>query len=657
MGADVLPIPGIVLGAYPERVLQAEGTRSSLADLIRSAWSSVFPEPRYRSFAARVAMEDARLGPLPIKTVLEHVNALRAALARYKIADEHAAQTFALIQRVCRHVLGVELFPTQLIAARVMLDKKLAEMATGEGKTLAAAVCAATAALAGIPIHVITANDYLVRRDAEYLGPFYEALGLTTGIITADADRLARRAAYQSDIVYCTASELVFDYLRDTMIRGRSRDSLSRRAATIADPSGEGVLLRGLCMAVVDEADSVLIDEARVPLVLSERNSNEEERRHLLEALELSGRLTNGIDFIAHSENMAVELTEQGRHSLEQHAFVLRGLWRNRLHREETVCTAIAATRLFQKGRHYLVRDRRVAIIDERTGRIASGRVWSQGLQQLIELKEGCRPSGRTVPIAQITYQRFFRRYLALAGMSGTLCEARNELLATYGLSVVRVPLHHPNRRRRLPTRFYPTRDAQWKAVLDRVRRVTATGRPVLVGTDSVIDSEELGRRLAEAGVDHAVLNARQDREEARIIATAGARGHVTVATNMAGRGTDIALASGVAQLGGLHVICCQYNASRRLDRQLTGRCARRGDPGSTEALLSLEHPSVAKYVPQWMRRRVPETGFERPQWLVRLLVNAPQWLEERRGRAQRQELMRRDAQTQRSLSFGRPIE
>jgi preprotein translocase subunit SecA len=335
----------------------------------------------------------------------------------------------------------------------------------------------------------------------------------------------------------------------------------------------------------------------------------------------------------------------------------LPGLWRNRQHRDEIVCTAIAATRLFQKDRHYLVRDGHVSIIDERTGRIASGRVWSQGLQQLIELKEGCTPSSETVPVAQITYQRLFRRYLALTGMSGTLREARNELLATYGLGVVRVPLHHPDLRRRLKTRFYPTRGAQWSAVLDRILRVTATGRPVLVGTDSVVDSEELGRRLLEAGVDHAVLNARQDREEATIIAAAGSRGHVTVATNMAGRGTDIALAPGVAELGGLHVICCQHNASRRLDRQLVGRCARRGDPGSTEALLSLEHPSVAKYVPQWTRRMVPEHGFERPQWLLWLLVNTPQWVEERRHQVQRQELMRRDAQTQRSLSFGRPME
>jgi preprotein translocase subunit SecA len=283
--------------------------------------------------------------------------------------------------------------------------------------------------------------------------------------------------------------------------------------------------------------------------------------------------------------------------------------------------------------------------------------VWSQGLQQLIELKEGCTPSSETVPVAQITYQRLFRRYLALAGMSGTLREARNELLATYGLGVVRVPLYNPDRRRRLKPRFYPTRDAQWKAVVERVLRVTAMGRPVLVGTDSVIDSEQLGRRLVEAGVEHAVLNAHQDREEARIIAAAGTRGHVTVATNMAGRGTDIALAPGVAQLGGLHVICCQHNPSRRLDRQLVGRCARRGDPGSTEALLSLEHPSVAKYVPQWMRRMVPEHGFDRPQWLLWLLVNTPKWFEERRHRAQRQELMRRDAQIQRTLSFGRPIE
>jgi preprotein translocase subunit SecA len=614
---------------------------------------------RYDRFVELVKSLAASSIALDCTAVERQLNETRAALAQEGMTDRRIAEAFTLIKIVCARELGIELFPTQLMAARVMLDKRLAEMATGEGKTLAAGLCAATAALAGIPVHVVTANDYLVARDAEWLQPLYRALGLTVGSVTKSADQESRRCAYDCNVVYCTASELVFDYLRDGLVRTRSRTDLQRRVATLGpgSVSAPGAVMHGLCMAIVDEADSILIDEARVPLILSERCANEAERRYYLGALKLATQLGIDQDFLLHRRSMSVDLTEAGRVALERVTERLDGTWHNRLHREESVCTALAALHLYKRDRHYLVREARVVIIDQSTGRLAPGRVWSRGLHQLIELKERCKPSGETVTVAQITYQRFFQRYLHLCGMSGTLREARGELLSNYGVDVVGIPLNRTDRRKLMPTRLYPDRTAQWRAVVEQVVKITATGRPVLIGTDSVAESEQLSRRLADAALPHAVLNARQDTEEARIIAQAGELRRITVATNMAGRGTDIRLGGGVAERGGLHVICCQHNASPRIDRQLIGRCARQGDSGSAQSLLALDKPLIARLVPRWIIRRLHRNGFEYPQWLVRSIVKLPQWLEERRQRAQRRELLRHEARLEQRFSFGKSME
>ncbi|HYC44256.1 MAG TPA: hypothetical protein VED01_02120 [Burkholderiales bacterium] len=652
INTKVLPVPGVVLGAYPER----RATKGAETPTLAARAAAVKTAADYAPFVEEVAAIDEALGALDAAEIEARLLRLRAGLARERLSASLTAEAFALIKRVCARELGLDLFRSQLIAARVMLDGRLAEMATGEGKTIAAAVCAATAALAGIPVHVVTANDYLVARDAQTLRPLYAALGLTVSAITQSAQADARRRAYDANIVYCTASELVFDYLRDGLTRERSRSDLEQRVAAMDKRSGSrrGTLLRGLCMALIDEADSILIDEARVPLVLSESCVNDGERRHFEVALELARGLAAETHFVLHRHAMRAELTAAGRDALLSACEARTG--RNRLHREETLCTALAALHLYERDRHYLLRDDSVIIIDESTGRLAPGRVWSRGLHRLIELKEGCRGSADTATLAQITYQRFFTRYLALAGMSGTLSEARAELLSVYGLRVVEVPLHRPRRRRVLPMRLLPDREALVRTVVARAMAVSAAGQPVLIGTDSVAESETLSRALTAAGVEHTVLNARHDSEEARIVAEAGTPGRITVATNMAGRGTDIALAPGVAERGGLHVMSCQHNASQRIDRQLVGRCARRGDPGSAETLLSLDKPLIARCTPRWLSRFVAG-GLERPQWLVRAIVRIPQRLEERRQRMQRRELLRQDRLAAEKLSLARPME
>jgi preprotein translocase subunit SecA len=410
-------------------------------------------------------------------------------------------------------------------------------------------------------------------------------------------------------------------------------------------------------MAIVDEADSVLIDDARVPLILSAQVPAAQASDGVATALDLARNLEAGTDFRLSRKSMSAELTSQGRVRVEHLAIGLAVTWRNALHRDESVCTALAALHLYERDRDYIIQAGAVSIIDPSTGRVAQGRVWSRGLHQSIETKEGCTRTAPTVTVAQITYQRFFRRYLALTGMSGTLREARGELKAVYGLDVVRVPLGRPSRRTILPARLYASRDAQWNAVIDAARQHYRTGRPVLIGTDTVEASEALSQRLAQAGLPHAVLNARQDFEEARIVAQAGRRGQITVATNMAGRGTDIALEDGVAGLGGLHVICCQHGTGRRIDRQLIGRCARHGDPGSAQSLLTVDKVPFARLVKRWLAHASGETGLARPRWLVRLLVLLPQVVEEMRQRAQRRTLLEHDMRAAKAASFGRPLE
>jgi preprotein translocase subunit SecA len=366
-------------------------------------------------------------------------------------------------------------------------------------------------------------------------------------------------------------------------------------------------------------------------------------------------QLTAGTHFVVDRDAQAAFLSGAGQEKVADLAVPLGGLWEDRRHRDEIVMLALAAHHVYARDRDYLVSDRKIVMIDQTTGRVAPGRVWSRGLQQLLEIKEGCPPTGEQETIAQITYQRFFPRYHHLCGMSGTLAEARAELHSVYGLGIARVPLRKPSRRARLPTRIHGSRQAKWDAVIARLRELHARGQPVLVGTDSVADSDYLSVLLAAERLPHAVLNARNDREEAGIVAHAGEKGQITVTTNMAGRGTDIPLGPGVAERGGLHVICCQHNASPRIDRQLHGRAARQGDPGSVETVLSLEDALLSRTYPRWLMRAMRAiTGHSGclPAFLGRAVAILPQWLEERRQRGERRLLLEHDERAERRLSF-----
>ncbi len=535
-------------------------------------------------------------------------------------------------------------------------------METGEGKTLTATLAAATVALAGIPVHVLTVNEYLVQRDAAAMGPLYRALGLTVGHVTEDMTPEQRRAGYACDIAYCTNKQVAFDYLRDRLLLGNDRSQLRQQLESVyADNNRRGqFLLRGLCFAIVDEADSVLIDEARTPLILTRNVDSSAEHAAYKQALKMGRELKKGRDFSIETTQRSIKLTLAGQCRLAGCQLSAEGLWRNARRREELVGKALHALHLLQKDRDYLVHEDKVLIIDANTGRTMPDRSWERGLHQMVEAKESCTLTDAREQLGRLTYQRFFSRYLRLGGMTGTAREVSSEFWSVYGLQVQRIPLHRPSRRRELPTRIFASKQEKWAALTASVVRLRAVGQPVLIGTGSVAESELLSQHLASAGVDHRVLNARQNEAEAQIVATAGNKGQVTVATNMAGRGTDIPLADGVAELGGLHVIATCCNEAKRIDRQLLGRCARQGDPGSYQVLLSLDdelvrqncRPALLKFL-----RRQAARGGRLSGKLSQYIIRRVQRSIERRHQEARRALSQHDRHIGRMLAFSGNME
>jgi preprotein translocase subunit SecA len=590
---------------------------------------------------------------------------LRGALRRSSFASAPSARLFALVREAAGRVLGQRHYDCQLQAGWYLLQGNLIEMATGEGKTFAATLPACAAALVGLPVHVVTVNDYLAARDAEAMAPLYAFFGLSCAAIVHELSRDQRRAVYAGDIVYCCNKELVFDYLRDRSALG-DRASVLHRALTTAGgrtaPAQEPVL-RGLVMAIVDEADSVFIDEARTPLILSAQVDAAGRGRIAAWALDVARHLRPGADYEPERALMRVRLTDTGRDRIEQlhesaaAAPTEDGLPETCTSREavEAVVQALAALHLYHRDRHYVVVDDKVQIVDESTGRSMPDRAWERGLHQAIESKEGLPLTGDRATIARITYQRFFRRYLRLAGMTGTGAEVAAEIGRVYGLAVVRVPLNRPSQARRRPPRCLPDADAKWQAVVERVRELALDqGRPVLVGTRTVWASEQLAQRLRAAGIEHVVLNAKQDRAEAEVVALAGQPGRVTVATNMAGRGTDIVLGPGVAEGGGLQVILTEYHESGRIDRQLFGRAARQGDPGGGEAVVALDDEVFAVHAPWLVAPLARALGGRAalPRWALELLRRTAQATAESRHRRMRSASLERDRRLAAMLAF-----
>ena len=494
-------------------------------------------------------------------------------LSKGETLDDILVEAFAVVREAARRVLGLRHFDVQLIGGCVLHRGKIAEMRTGEGKTLVATLPVYLNALTGQGVHVVTVNEYLARRDSEDMGRVYRFLGLTVGLVKHEMDFPERKAAYAADITYGTNNEFGFDYLRDNMV-----------------VSVDQMVQRPLSFAVVDEVDSILIDEARTPLIISGPGEKSTDLYKTLSHIVAQLTVGEDNDYTVDEKLKTVSPTEKGIAKVEK----LLGV-KNMYEGEAGVdfshqlMQALKAKALMLLDRDYVVKDGEVIIVDEFTGRLMFGRRFSEGLHQAIEAKEGVKVERESQTLATITFQNYFRMYKKLSGMTGTAKTEEQEFQKIYRLDVIVIPTNKPMIRIDYPDVIYKTKKAKYKAAADDIAECHKTGRPVLVGTTSIQQSEELSEVLKHRGIKHNVLNAKFHEKEAEIIADAGQYGAVTIATNMAGRGTDIVLGEGVPELGGLHIVGTERHESRRIDNQLRGRCARQGDPGSTRFYLSLE--------------------------------------------------------------------
>jgi len=509
---------------------------------------------------------------------------------------------FALACLSIRRTHGFDLHHVQIQGASVMARNAIAEMQTGEGKTLTAVLPAVMFALAGKGVHVVTVNDYLADRDATELRPIYERLGLSVGCVITDMEDEERRQAYSRDITYGTAKEMGFDFLRDRLRLGAERITDDARRLFQGDEGG--LVQRGQFCAIVDEADSVLIDDARTPLLIGTAQPEAPQRVALFRWCSRAiRRLDPQKDYVAITKKRQVFLTDPGCRKIVllgkpplMEAVSMETIFEN-------IERALEANLYYMRDRHYTLQDDEVVIVDESTGRLMPGRKWQNGLHQAIEAKENLPITSPTTDAARITVQRFYQQYEHASGMTGTASNARREFRRTYRLGVKKVPTDKPCLRTKWPSRVFSTQEAKYAAIVESMQSLIEKGRSVLVGTPSVGASERLSAAMKERQIPHEILNARYHEVEAEIISRAGQRAAVTIATNMAGRGTDIKLSPEVREAGGLHVVATEMHSSARIDRQLVGRSARQGDPGSYQFFLSMEDELLTALPPDKVKR------------------------------------------------------
>ena len=625
----------------------------SLAHRAQGAWRS---RQRFRTelWEAAGQIETAAnalrsLGADDLHALLaEHRNAVRRLGRRW---CSIFPQVLPAIVEITWRELGVRPYRVQIMGALGIANGRLVEMATGEGKTLTIALAAIPNGWLGKPCHVITANDYLAERDAEELAPLYRMCRLRVGHIAAPMSQEDRRNHYAADIVYTTAKELVADFLRDRLQLGAMADSGRRTVARFLRPATVNFPLvqRGLHTAIVDEADNQMIDEAVTPLIIS----RQQESAALIEASNLADKLAStllvGEDYDIGIQFKEVRFLELGQTKIrawcEEHGTgrFSKPAWMSTL-----VLQSLQARHFYLRDKQYAIIDGKVVIVDEFTGRLMPGRAWRMGLHQAVEAKEGVAVTHPAESLARLSFQRFYRLFRQLSGITGTCVEAAPEFWRIYELPFVVIPPHRPNLRAAWPDQFFLDTDSKWAAVVEQIVHVHAQGRPVLVGTRSVSASEHLGRLLTARNLSFAILNAVRDKEEAAIVKLAGEPREITIATNMAGRGTDIRLGVGVAKAGGLHVILTECHESGRIDRQLQGRAGRQGDPGSTCFFASVEDELIERFLPGYARRALTallRSGAPRSQQFAALMFRWAQRRAEAFAYRQRRLVMEQDTQ------------
>jgi preprotein translocase subunit SecA len=609
------------------------------------------------AFGAAIDQCAAGLRELPDERIAQRfrdeLQAMKIAVAPLR-GSSHLAPLFACIGEASRRTLGLWPHPVQFTGACVLLSGRLAEMETGEGKTLVAGLAATAMAGSGALVHVISTNDYLARRDCEEMRPLFEFFGLTGAFIQGGMEPDERRAVYRHPITYVCGKELVFDYLKDRLA---GHGTMPARVAQVrhlwaaASPGGQAEpLIPALHFAIVDEADSVLIDEARTPMIISREAPGLYEPALLQWAMSAASALRQDVHFRI-SGLKELELLPGALQACPPLPADIRPVWKSPQWRTLLVRQALTAVHLFLKDQHYILTEGKVQIVDESTGRVMPDRSWEQGLHQLIEAKESVEITQGRDTLARMTFQRFFRRYFLLAGLTGTAVEASRELWSVYRLTVRRIPPNRPNQRSRLPDRCVAHTRQKWECVADAACAAASRGQPVLVGTRSVEASERIAEELTRRGIDHVVLNARQDAEEAAIVAQAGQSGRITVATNMAGRGTDIKLTADALAVGGLHVVLTEFHESPRVDRQLFGRSGRQGQVGSVCAVVCPEDP-LFDPLPGWWHNVLAWHEGPAQRRMLRLAVWWAQTRAERRAYKTRMQTLRQDRELHRVIGF-----
>lgn len=556
-------------------------------------------------------LEDG-LKKLSDSSLANKTNEFKARLAKGETLDDILPEAFAVIREASRRVLGMRHFDTQLIGGIILHRGNIAEMCTGEGKTLVATAPVYLNALEGKGVHVITVNDYLAKRDSEWMGQVYKFLGLSVGLIIHDLDFNQRKIAYNSDITYGTNNEFGFDYLRDNMVT-----------------SLDQMVQRPVHYCLIDEVDSILIDEARTPLIISGPGQKSTDAYYTV--AKLVPQLKKEEDYTIDEKQKTVAPTEAGVAKMEKLLHVENLYDAENLELNHLFVQALRAQTMMTRDKDYVVKDGEVVIVDEFTGRLMYGRRYSDGLHQAIEAKEGLEVQRESQTLATITFQNYFRMYDKLAGMTGTAKTEEQEFIKIYGLPVLQVPTNKPIQRKDLPDVIFKNKRGKYKAVVREVERRHATGQPMLIGTTSIEQSEELSHMLDQANIPHSVLNAKYHEREAAIVALAGQKGAVTIATNMAGRGTDISLGEGVAELGGLAIIGTERHESRRIDNQLRGRAGRQGDPGSSQFFLSLEDDLLRIFGGDNIKSFMEKMGLEEDEPInSRMVSNAIQKAQKR---------------------------
>ena len=557
---------------------------------------------RIRSIVEEINGLEPSLLSLSDTSLRAKTEEFKERLAKGETLDDILPEAFAVVREASKRVLGMRHFDVQMIGGIVLHRGNIAEMRTGEGKTLVATLPVYLNALSGKGVHVVTVNDYLAKRDSEWMGRLYNFLGLSTGLIVAGLDYDQRKQSYGADITYGTNNEFGFDYLRDNMVI-----------------HADQMVQRPLNYAIVDEVDSILIDEARTPLIISGPGERSTERYY--ELAKIVPHLVKDEDYTIDEKQKTIAPTDEGIAKVEKMLHIENLYDSSNLELNHLLSASLRAYAMMERDKDYVVKDGEVVIVDEFTGRLMFGRRYSDGLHQAIEAKEGLRVERESQTLASITFQNYFRMYEKLSGMTGTAKTEEQEFNNIYGLEVYEIPPNKVLARIDMPDLIFKTKEAKYRAVVRDVVERHKTGQPILVGTTSITQSEMLSDMLTKAGVPHNVLNAKHHEKEAEIVANAGQYGMVTIATNMAGRGTDISLGEGVAELGGLHILGTERHESRRIDNQLRGRSGRQGDNGSSQFFLSLEDDLMRIFGADNIAGMMDKLGMEEDEPIEHYLI------------------------------------